>query len=114
MQNIVGFLKSQQNILKAVLTIYNVFLAPIVNPLLAFYTTLWKVIIRLFGYVISILHLIARFFGRDSPNDYQSLDHNSPNDDQSLDQKSPNDYQSLDKKSPNDDLASDDLNSKTE
>lgn len=59
MHNIAAIQKSQQNIWKAGVLIYNFLLAPIINPILAFYTALWRVIIRIFGYVITIMHLIA-------------------------------------------------------
>ncbi|KAL2902584.1 hypothetical protein RDABS01_027666 [Bienertia sinuspersici] len=63
------FLKRPHTILKAMLKIYNLFLAPIVNPILTFYITLWKLTTRVLGYAISFLHIIARFFTKDSSND---------------------------------------------
>ncbi|KAH9618120.1 hypothetical protein KSS87_011995 [Heliosperma pusillum] len=62
------FLKSPQTIFKVVFTIYNMLLAPIMNPILAFYVILWKLVIRLLGSVISTLHLIAKFFHKMSSN----------------------------------------------
>lgn len=85
LQTIAGFLHSQQQIFKAVKTVYNLFLAPILNPVLAFYFTLWKFIARQFGYVISFLHVIAQSFDKESPKDRQrSTKDDSASDDISL------------------------------
>ncbi|XP_074304026.1 uncharacterized protein LOC141638513 [Silene latifolia] len=62
------FLKSPQTIFKVVFTIYNMLLAPIMNPILAFYVILWKLVVRLLGYLMSTLHMIAKFFNKMSSN----------------------------------------------
>ncbi|KAK9716619.1 hypothetical protein RND81_06G245900 [Saponaria officinalis] len=60
------FLKSPQTIFTVAMKIYNVLFAPIINPVLAFYITLWKLIARVLGYIISILHIIAKFLNQKS------------------------------------------------
>lgn len=69
-----GFLKSPHIILKAVLNIYNLCLAPVVNPVLTFYITLWRIVARTLGYGISFLHIIARFFNKHSSSNDNDKD----------------------------------------
>ncbi|KAK9668097.1 hypothetical protein RND81_13G035100 [Saponaria officinalis] len=54
------FLKSPHTIFMVVMHIYNLLVAPVMNPMLAFYIILWKLVVRLLGYVISILHFVAK------------------------------------------------------
>ncbi|XP_021757546.1 uncharacterized protein LOC110722590 [Chenopodium quinoa] len=60
------FLNSPHIILRAVLSIYALFVAPFVNPIITFYITLWNVVARTLGYVMSFLHIIGRFFKKKS------------------------------------------------
>ncbi|KAL9246689.1 hypothetical protein vseg_020192 [Gypsophila vaccaria] len=62
------FLKSPQTIFTVASKIYNIFFAPIINPVLAFYVTLWRLIARLLGYIISVLHILAKFINQKSSN----------------------------------------------
>lgn len=88
-------LKRPQTILQAVLKIYGLFLAPIVNPIITFYITLWKFMARTLGYFISFLHIIARFFNKDSPSN--DIDKDSTSND-------------IDKDSPSTDIENDTSN----
>ncbi|XP_021754216.1 uncharacterized protein LOC110719561 [Chenopodium quinoa] len=60
------FLNSPNIILRAVLSIYSLFIAPFVNPVITFYITLWNIVARTLGYVMSFLHIIGRIFNKNS------------------------------------------------
>ncbi|KAL9242804.1 hypothetical protein vseg_016768 [Gypsophila vaccaria] len=62
------FLKSPHTIFMVMSSIYNLLVAPFMNPFLAFYITIWKLLVRLLGYAIRILHFAAKFIINISSN----------------------------------------------
>ena len=57
-----GFLRSPHAILRWIMKIYNIFVAPLVTPLLDGYIRLWSITVRLFSYAFNILIFISKYF----------------------------------------------------
>ncbi|XP_015964312.3 uncharacterized protein LOC107488133 [Arachis duranensis] len=56
------FLRSPHAILRWIMKIYNIFVAPLVTPLLDGYIRLWSITVRLFSYAFNILIFISKYF----------------------------------------------------
>ncbi|XP_027362582.1 uncharacterized protein LOC113870183 [Abrus precatorius] len=56
------FLRSPHVILTWILKIHNIFVAPLINPLLDGYIKLWSVFVRLLTYAINIVIFISKIF----------------------------------------------------
>ncbi|GMH09376.1 hypothetical protein Nepgr_011217 [Nepenthes gracilis] len=63
------FLKSPRAILQTLQSIYNLFLAPFINPVLACYVKLLKLMTWLLFYIFRILHYMKKLFKQRLPSD---------------------------------------------
>ncbi|GMP96356.1 hypothetical protein CsSME_00045037 [Camellia sinensis var. sinensis] len=57
-----GFLKSPQCVLQAILRIYNMVLGPFISPFLAWYLNLWKFMASFLSYTLQTLLFISKIF----------------------------------------------------